>query len=161
MVFAPNRHPAGSPSAGQFAVSLQTEPCFALIASLGPAGGEDRVRRASSPYLADEEAVCLLREAQVQVTAGEPVGRTVIGALARNPSTPAGVLHEAVVFHDGTKEQERDWRRDDGSEATTRLVVHNPATARRTLEVVARTEGGEVSYEAWKQLRVRKARGSD
>jgi hypothetical protein len=156
MVYAPNRQPADSPVAGQFAARLRAEPCLTIGGSPELAW-EEQVSLARSPYLADEEAVCLLREAQVQIAAGDRTARTVIDALARNPSTPAAVLHNAVVFHDGTKEQERDWRRGEGSEATTRLVVRNPATAQRTLEVIAGTEGGKVRYEAWKQLKLRNA----
>jgi hypothetical protein len=148
----PNRQPAGTPAAGQFAAAVQAEPCFALD---GAAGRDEPVDRARSVYLSAADAACLLKEAQGQLAAGDREARTVIDALARNPCTPAGVLHEAVVFHDGTTERERDWRGGDGAEATTRLVVHNPSTALRTLEVIARTEGGKVRYEAWKQLRVR------
>lgn len=128
-------------------------------------GQEDELvtlaEHAGSYFLTDEEASATLKTAQAVLeddgsdAEARSAARKVLNALARNTSTPAAVLHGAVVFHDGTEERERDWRRGHGDEVTTRLVVHNPSTATRTLEVIAGTESGRVRYEAWKQLRVR------
>jgi hypothetical protein len=149
----PHRQPAGIPAAGQFAPALQSEPCFTLD---GAAGREEQLDRARSAYLPAVDAACLLKEAQGQLAAGDPEARTVIDALARNPSTAGSCTRQwssTTGLWSGSGR-----RRGDGSEATTRLVVHNPSTALRTLEVIARTDGGKVRYEAWKQMRVRNAR---
>lgn len=119
------------------------------------------VQTAASYFITDDEAAAMLKTAQSTLEdadTGIPAraaARKVLNALARNTSTPAAVLHGLIVFHDGTAERERDWSHGCGHEETTRIVVHNPSTAVRTLEVIAGTEGGRVRYEAWKQLRVR------
>ncbi len=150
-----------TPSAGQPATASEPVPEIGNSGTSPAPDVADMLERSRRAALGPEDARALLIAAQ-QILSGPESDlqyrtrvRKVIDNLVGNPSVPTDVLHSAVVFHDGTRERERDWRHGNGSENTTRLVVHNPSTAARTLELISLTPQGKVSYEAWKQLKLK------
>lgn len=163
MTFDPGALIPGNPHALQPAAAAASEPGLKHGTGKTPAQTDivDLARRARSLGLDAAEAREILIVAQ-QILAGldskrycGTEARNAIDHLAGNPSAPADVLHNAVIYRDGTTEHERTWQHGDGSEKTTRLVVYNPSAAIRTLEVIATTPGGKISYEAWKQLKLK------
>lgn len=163
MTFEPGAQIPGNPDSLQPAAAPASEPELEHGTRKIPAQTDivDLARRARSLVLDAAEAREILIAAQ-QILAGLDTkrqcgmeARKAIDHLAGNPYAPADVLHSAVIYRDGTIEHERTWQHGGGSEKTTRLVVYNPSAAIRTLELIARTPGGKVSYEAWKQLKLK------